>query len=381
MNRRILVCNWRDRLNPDAGGAEVNIHAVFGRLVERGDAVTLLCSRRDASQPPEEILDGIRVLRRGNNWTFNYTVPRVLLTELRRERFDLVVDEITKIPFYTPLYAPAPVLTRVHHVHGTSVREDFGLATTAYVVATEALVPWVYRRTQFVAVSEGTKGDLMRLGVAGERITVIYNGLDHRLYRPPEPAAPKAEPLALYVGRLRKYKGAHELLEAMAQVVRSVPAAHLAIVGKGEEEQALRNHAARLNLTAHVDFRGFVDGEEKVALMQRARVLVNPSRKEGWGLTVLEANACGTAAIGAAGTGLSEAIQHGRTGLLYDPENLDQLAEHMVRLLTEDAERREMERGAIAWAARFTWDRTTDEHEAIFDAVLDRAPVGKAVPS
>lgn len=378
MNRRILVCNWRDRRNPDAGGAEVNIHAVFGRLVERGDHVTLLCSRRDASQPREEELDGIRVLRRGTNWTFNFTVPRVMLTELRGERFDLVVDEITKIPFYTPLYAGVPVLTRVHHVHGMSVLDDFGWLTTGYVVATESLVPTVYARSQFVAVSEGTKNDLMHLGVRGEQVAVIYNGLDHRLYHRPADAR-KPEPLVLYVGRLRRYKGAHDLLEAMARVAQQIPDVRCAIVGKGEEETALRAHATRLGLDARVEFLGYVDGPEKVALMQRARVLVNPSRKEGWGLTVLEANACGTVAIGAAGTGLSEAIQHGRTGFLYDANDVEALAQYMLRVLTDDALRQEAEREALAWAARFSWDRAVDEHEALIDRVLAGAPAQGAV--
>lgn len=374
MTRRVLVCNWRDRLNPEAGGAEVNIHNVFGRFVRRGWDVTLLCSRYDRSWPPEAELDGIRVLRRGTQYTFNFAVPRVMLTELRHERFDLVVDEITKIPFYTPLYARAPVLVRMHHVHGTSVRDDFGLVTTAYVVATERLIPWAYRRAPFVVVSEGTKDDLARLGVPREQMTVIYNGLDHDTYAP-GPAGAGTEPLVLFVGRLRKYKGAGELIDAMSRVVREVPAARLVIIGKGDQESVFRAQVARLGLGDRVEFRGYVDGAEKVDLMRRARVLVNPSRKEGWGLTVLEANACGTPAIGARGTGLTEAIQDGRTGLLYTPGDVDELTRAIVRLLTDDAARAALSREALQWAARFTWDRAVDEHEELIDRLLEGAPV------
>ena len=377
MSRRILVCNWRDRNNPDAGGAEVNIHAVFGGLVRRGYEVTLLCSRYDATQPPEEELDGIRVLRRGNRWTFNFTVPRVLRGELQQEPFDLIIDEITKIPFFTPLYARVPIITRVHHVHGTSVREDFGLLTTAYVVATEALVPWVYRRTPFVAVSEGTRDDLARLGVHRERITVLYNGLDHTLYTP-DAAAEKTPGLILYVGRLRKYKGARELIDAMPLVAKDAPDARLVIIGKGEEENVLRAHVAREGLGDRVEFLGYVDGDRKVDLMRRATVLVNPSRKEGWGLTVLEANACGTITIGAAGTGLSEAIQHQRTGLLYTAGDIRQLSASIVHVLTHRDERTRMEREAIEWAGRFSWERAIAEHEQLFDRVL--GPGGGAAP-
>jgi len=116
MGYKILVVNWRDIKNPNVGGAEVNFQEIFKRLVRRGHQVTLLCSRHDHTFPEEEWIDGIRIIRRGNRNTFNYTVPVVYKREFSNSSIDILVEDCNKIPFYTPLYVRHPLFVIIHAV-------------------------------------------------------------------------------------------------------------------------------------------------------------------------------------------------------------------------------------------------------------------------
>ena len=96
----ILVLNWRDMKHPEAGGAEVHFQELFRRLVKKGHSVTLLTTRfRGAAR--EDVQDGIRVCRWGHTYTFNWEAPLLIARLLRKQRFDCIVDDVNKIPFFT----------------------------------------------------------------------------------------------------------------------------------------------------------------------------------------------------------------------------------------------------------------------------------------
>ena len=116
----ILVINWQDITNPLGGGAEVHLHEIFRRIVKNGHKVTLLCSKYIGSLD-EEIVDGIRILRRGNRNTFNFTVPGVYRELIQENDFDIVFDDINKIPFFTPLFVKKPLVAIVHHFFGKTI--------------------------------------------------------------------------------------------------------------------------------------------------------------------------------------------------------------------------------------------------------------------
>ncbi len=232
---RILVVNWQDWTHPQAGGAEIHLRETFRRLVDRGHRVDLLCvAHRDA--PPEERLEGINVIRRGRSRaTFNFTVPRVWRSVLCRNGYDVVVDDMNKVPFYTPLFVDAPVVALVHHLFGATIFEETNPLFGAYLLLSEQPIGSVYRRCPFIAVSPSTAADLERRGIDGDRIRVVYNGI------PPIPdearllAIPKdPEPLFLYLGRLKKYKRTELLIEAFARIEGALPGARLVIAGDGD---------------------------------------------------------------------------------------------------------------------------------------------------
>ncbi len=113
-----------------------------------------------------------------------------------------------------------------------------------------------------------------------------------------------------------------------------------------------------------VTFHGFVTEAQKRDLMRRAWATVQASPKEGWGITNMEAAACGTPTVASDSPGLRESVVHGETGFLYPHGDLEALTELMRRLAASRAEVERLGAGAFAFAQRFTWDRAADLTEA-----------------
>ncbi len=355
---RVLALNWRDMAHPEAGGAEVHLHEILRRWVAGGDEVTLLASSFPGATPEAEH-DGVRILRRGDWWNANFALAGLAKEELQRRPYDLVVEDINKIPFFAPRFTRLPVLAIVPHLFGTTVFQETAAPMALYVLAWEWLIPSVYRRARFLAISESTRDDLAARGVARERVDVVYCGMDHSRYGV-EGAPKEATPLVVYLGRLRKYKGVQLLLEALPRLWPSVPEARVVIVGDGPFRGELERQAQALD-RSRVTFTGAIPGTEKVRWLQRAWVTVNPSPKEGWGLTVIEANACGTPSVSSRSPGLRESVRDGETGLLVPHGDPAALAEGVRRVLTDRPLRERLSAAALRWSAGFTWERCAAE--------------------
>ena len=161
---RILVINWQDIRNPLSGGAEVHFHEIFSRVAAMGHSVTLLCSAF-AGAAAEEQVDNIRVVRCGLRNLFNFVVPAAYRRLRRAEAFDVVIDDLNKIPFYTPCFVREPLLTIVHHLFGRSIYLETSWLPASYVYWSERLAVRIYRRTPFAVVSESTREELRSLGI------------------------------------------------------------------------------------------------------------------------------------------------------------------------------------------------------------------------
>jgi glycosyltransferase involved in cell wall biosynthesis len=322
---RFLAFNWRDPAHPEAGGAELHLLEILSRAVRDGDAVTWLAEAFPGSKPEDEIR-GIRVLRAGSWYNAHLALALLYRGKLRGERFDLVLEDINKVPFFTPCYVKAPVLAVVPHLFGGTVFQEASPLLGAMVWAHERLIPFVYRAVPFLAISESTRDDLERRGIARGRIRVARCGLDHDTYAVTVPPDARSRPIVVFVGRLRKYKGAQILLRAFARVARRVPDATLEIVGDGPYRSRLEEIARERSIQDRVRFLGATSQADKVAALNRAMVLAAPSPKEGWGLTVIEANACGTPVVASRSPGLVESVRDGETGFLVTHGDVEALS-------------------------------------------------------
>ncbi len=357
---RLLVINWLDRENPQAGGAETHLHEIYGRLARRGHDVTLLCSGWPGCAPVTT-LDGMRVRRVGGRWNFALHVMSAYRALHREGRFDIVVEDINKLPLLTPLWVKEPVDVVVPHLFGWTAFREAGWAVASTVVAAERAIPLVYRRCHFTAISESTRSDLLARGVPVERTRVIYCGIDSQAFTP-APGERSPTPVIAYVGRLRRYKGVELILEAAARMEHRE--AVVEIAGTGEDRPRLEALAVSLDLGRRVRFLGFVSEAEKSALLRRAWIVSLTSPKEGWGITNLEAAACGTPVVASDSPGLRESVLDGRTGLLVTHGDITSLAGAFDRIVADAALVTRLGTAGRAFAESFTWESAADHTEA-----------------
>jgi glycosyltransferase involved in cell wall biosynthesis len=366
----VVAVNWRDLKNPLAGGAEVHMEEILRYLGHHGHRCTLITSRFPGGRDVEEA-DGYRIVRGGGERSFNVAAPFLLRRLAAVDPPDVVLDDINKIPLYTPLFTRAPVLAVVPHLMGEAVFHELNPVLASILWTLERPMKRVYARCHFEVISESTRQDLIARGFPAERISVILCGVDRGVYcaAPEQPKA--ARPTLVYVGRIKRYKSVPHIVQALALVRRRVPDCSLVVVGDGDGLAEVQRLTAELGLRNAVRFTGFVPAAEKVHLLQTAHVAVNASYREGWGLTNVEANACGTVCVSADSPGLRDSVLEGRTGLLYPYGDVAALAERIERLVTNPALRREMEAGALAWAASLTWERCGRETMALVERVAE----------
>ncbi|MFL5538613.1 MAG: glycosyltransferase family 4 protein [Longimicrobiaceae bacterium] len=360
---KLLVLNWQDLANPQAGGAEVHLHEIFGRLARRGHEVTLLCSGFPGAKAADEA-DGMRILRTGGRHSFTLAAAPFYRRHLAREPFDVVVEDLNKIPLFTPYWVKRPLVLLVHHLFGATAFREASVPFAAATWLFERPIPLVYRGLPAEAVSESTRDDLVARGLRREDIRVIHNGVDVDFFRPDPTVSRALEPTFLSVGRLKKYKRIDHAIEAVALLKARGVDVRLRIAGKGDDEPRLREAAGRLGVDDRVTFEGFVTEEGKRDLMRRAWATVQPSPKEGWGITNVEAAACGTPTVASDSPGLRESVVHEETGLLYPHGDIEKLAAALERLAAAPDEVARLGEGAHRFAQGFTWDRAAELTEA-----------------
>ncbi len=313
---KILILNWQDIQNPLGGGAEVHLHEIFKRVAAQGHSVTLYCSRFPGSAKTEEI-EGIRVIREGGRYLFNFYVPYRYRSEFGKQGFDVVVDDMNKIPFYTPWFVDKPLAGVVHHLFGKAIFLEAPFVPASYVYLSEKIAVKSYRDTPMAVVSESTRQELVDLGFPASNIVIVPNAVNDAIYKPAAYPA-SGSPLIGHLGRLKKYKSVDHLLRAFQIVLQEVPEARLKIIGDGDYRPELENIAASLGVAGRVEFTGYLSQSEKVKQLHQMSVAVNCSAKEGWGLTVIEANASGVPVIASDVPGLRDSVVDEKTGLLYE---------------------------------------------------------------
>ena len=325
---RILVVNWRDLENPEAGGAEVFTHEVAKQWVAQGNEVTLLASGFRGAAATAEI-DGVRVQRLGRLRTGSYHA--LVQRELMRLRdFDVVVESINTLAFLTPLWRRRlpPTVTLVHQLAVDVWDQEFSrpLAWLGRRIERGLLRP--YRGLHVAAVSNSTRDDLLQLGLTN--VKVVPPGRDE----PPELDGLEQEPVPtfLFVGRLTANKRPDHAVEVFRIIKDELPSARLWLVGTGPLEAELAR-----TLPEHATLLGRLPREELYARMATAHCLLVPSVREGWGMVVIEANSVGTPAVGYDVGGIKDSIRDGRTGLLATAGDPMALATQAISLVTDDA--------------------------------------------
>lgn len=365
---KILIFNWQDLTHPLAGGAEVHLHETYSRIAAMGHEVTLFCSSYPGAKRIDDA-DGIRIIREGGRFLFNFVVMRKYFTTFKDQQFDIVIDDVNKIPFYTPAYVKEPVLGEIHHLLGTSVFQETLFPLASYVYLAERASLPMYKKIHFMVHSPSTHKELLANGFSDDLVHHVHYGVNHSLFR--KTGMEKSSvPLVGALGRLKKYKSFDHLLEAFVIVKKEIPNARLVIVGDGDDKPRLTELTHRLGLTDSVTFTGFVGEQEKVDWLNRMHVAVNTSAKEGWGLTATEANACGTTTVSSNVQGLRDAVIDEETGLLYEYGDREKMAEKIILLLRDHHLRTRLEQSAMDRSKEFDWNTGAEKTMEIIERVI-----------
>ncbi|HIG72233.1 MAG TPA: glycosyltransferase family 1 protein [Myxococcales bacterium] len=363
---RVLVLNERDPKHPKMGGAEFHVAEVFRRLSERGYDITLAVSGFSGGAS-EEVVQGLRVHRLGSLLFYYPRVVWYCLTRTRRDEFDVVVECLNKVPFFSPVYSRVPVLALCHHLFGEVAFRQVAWPIAAVVWLLERFIPLFYRRLPFITISESSRDDLVARGISEASIKVSHCGVD------PTDVVVDVDPVrptrVAYVGRIEPYKRVDLVLRAMAKLSERLPDAEILIIGRGSATQDLEKLAQELGLAKRTRFTGFVSDHERDVLLAGSRVCVCASEKEGWGLTVIEANRLGTPVVASDAPGLRDSVRDGKTGFLAPYGDVDAFASKIGRLLEDDALALRMSREALEWSRQFDWERAATE----MGEAIDRA--------
>lgn len=371
----ILLVNWQDRENPFAGGAEIHLFEIFARLVARGHRVRLVCSGW-AGAAPRATLQGIEVERHGGRRTFTLLGRGAIRRALAARRPDILVEDVNKLPLFTPSLWHGPHATIIPHLFGSTAFREVDPVQASIVWAAERPLPWAYRRSAFHVISESTRDDLVARGLDPRRITVIHPGIDPGWFVPAPGVRRTPAPSFLYLGRLKRYKGVEVAIRALALGRQRRADLTLDIAGTGDDRARLERLTVELGLRDAVRFHGFVTEERKRELLRSTWANLFPSPKEGWGITNVEAAACGTPSLASDSPGLRDSVRHGETGYLLPHGDAAAFAERLLAFAADPALVERLGAQGRRFAEALTWDRTAELTEAHLASCLAAAPGG-----
>lgn len=363
--RRIHFVAWRDLDDPEAGGSELHAHEIASRWAEAGLDVTFRTSAVPDA-PAALTRDGYRVLRKSGRYR---VFPGAAWEGIRmgHRPGDALVEIWNGMPFLSPVWYRGPRLVFLHHVHA----EMWAMVLPPALArlgdfAERRFAPRFYRSSRIVTLSESSRDEIVDLlHLQPAQVTVDPPGVDAR-YTPGGHRSPS--PLVVAVGRLVPVKRFDVLLRALAALKDEHPALEAVIIGEGYERDALEALRAELGATEWISLPGRVEDAELVSWYRRAWVVASSSQREGWGMTLTEAAACGTPAVATAIAGHTDAVLDGESGLLV--ENLADLSGAIGRVLGDEVLRSRLSKGALARARWFTWDATA---RRALEALADEA--------
>ncbi len=363
---RILILNWRDIKHPRAGGAELRLHKVYEPLVKQGHDVFLFsCAFPNCLY--EEVVNGIRVKRFGSDWNFALLCFFNLKSWIRDIRPDVVIEDFNKLAFCSPLIVKGPLLIQMHHLWKGSIFREASLPLALMVWGSEQLLRIVYRKSKFCVVSESTKKELISMGPKADQISVIYNGGEQKSC-----PTKNREPFILWLGRLQKYKGVLDSCLAFQKIADEFPDHKLIIAGDGPFRHVVEKWISNNDLGDRINLLGFVSAEKKESLLQSCQFLLQSSYKEGWGLTVIEANSYGTPVLANNAPGLCESVRDGETGFLYDFCSIDDCVNKMRVLLSDEKLREKLGESALYWSKKFSWETASDETLLLLEKLVSQ---------
>ena len=373
-------------MHPAAGGAEKHLHRIFGKIVEMGHTVVLFTTTFPGAKE-REVVDGIQVIRKGGDLMFQLTVALNLKKLDREFNFDVVVEDLNKLPVFAHWFVRKPLLVQMHHLWRKSIFAEAIFPIAFMVWFFERIIPVFYRVQPFVVVSPSTKKELAEIGVDESRISVIYNGSE----MPPVAAQFRGDscesnenvpvqdnalknaraPYFIWLSRVHRYKGIWTALEAFEKFSKSHPEVKLYVVGGGPLLKKLPAWIKSHGLDGKVELTGFVPAARKYELLSSSLALLQTSYKEGWGLTVMEAAQLCKTTIASDVPGLCDSVRDGETGILFPSGDATACASAMEKIYGDAGLRAALGQNAKRYALTFSWENSARETLELLERTVE----------
>lgn len=359
----ILILNWRDIKNPSSGGAEILTQEIAKRFVKWGHQVTQFSSCFQNCLAEEKV-DGVKIIRRGHPDVRHFLGSVHFLAfwyylKNFRGKFDVIIDEVHGIPFFTPWYVKEKKVVLICEVADKLWIKMFGsIFGTLGLITEKFYLVNIYRNIPFLTISDSSKEDLIRNGVERKNITVLPMGISFpnnlRKFKK------EKDPTLIFVGRLSKVKGLEDAIFSLEEISQKIPKVKLWVIGLGDIQYInyLKKLSRKLKINDRIVFFGFVSERKKFELMSRAHILIHPSFREGFGLTVPEAGLVNTPVIAYNSPGIRDVVVNNKNGILLNDNSPKSITNEVISLLYSESRYKRLCRGAELEAIQYNWDKT-----------------------
>lgn len=354
----ILILNWRDTKNPKSGGAEIVTLEHAKAWVKKGHNVTWFTSKFENSKNEEKI-HNVNIVRRGSFLTVYLYAPFYYL--FSKIQFDVVIDEIHGIPFFTPIFVKKPKIAFIHEVADEIWDYMFPFPVNKIGKFIEPLYFKLYKNVKFWTDAESTIEDLVAKGIERRNCVAINCPINNKSLD----KLPKKEkiPTFIFVSRVVKMKGIEEVIRSFFYILRELKDARLWIVGDGEKKymENLKETMRSFSISTKVKFFGRVNDKKKLELMRKGHLLLHASIKEGWGLVIIESASQGTPSVVYNVAGLKDSVKNNSTGLVLKENNAKEMAREAVNLIKNKRRYLSFQKNGISWSKSLTWKKATNE--------------------
>jgi glycosyltransferase involved in cell wall biosynthesis len=371
----ILWLAWKDHTHPERGGAEVVLRELIKRQVAEGHNVTLLTAKH-AGAPSREKLDGIDVIRVGNNRFIHPLQALSYYLRHLRGRYDLIIETVNTAPYFSLWFRGKAKAFAFYHQLARDIwfqETKAPLSHLGYYVL-EPVATWLLARAKapLITISDSTKRDLARFGWNQKHTHLISEGIEIEPVANLSKVKKYDQPTMLAFGTLRGMKRNLDQVEAFEIAKKVIPNLKFKIAGDASNpygQQVLKRieyspFAADIELLARRTTL-----EEKIELMRRSHVFTSAAMKEGWGLTITEANSQGTPAVVYDADGLRDSVIHDKTGLITAP-NPVALANGIVTLLADRPQYEKLQRNAWEWSKQINFDQSYKDFKQIMEVTI-----------
>jgi len=343
-------------------------------LSKLGNQVTIVCSSLPSNKPREEV-DGVEFIRKQGGWTLPFKILSTYLKELKG-KYDVAVEEAIggqRLPYLGSTYVKEPLVAVWHQKHDRIFHEQYPIPISAILSFLERFLARLYRNRTILTPSKGAKETLTQLGFKRENIKVVYDGVSEN-FRNANPNR-KRENLIVCLGKLRRYKRTDHAILAFERIVhRTTKPCRLIIAGKVSEIDKgyidhLHNLCEQLKVANLVEIRINISENDKLRLLEKAKILVQPSPVEGFSIVVAEANRCGTPVVVSDGVPY-DVVVNGHNGLVYPYGHIEELATKILKLIADDPLWNRISKNAYKWSQQFDWENSAREFQRTLQLLI-----------